>query len=79
MNYLREFFRSALVSFRQRPTLARLVILELTDDPLLSLRDLLRGCEKSVRKRHQGMFFSESQGVSLEVDFRWYGKSLTAC
>ena len=31
-------------------------------------RDLLRGCEKSVRKRHQGVFFSESQGVSLEVD-----------
>ena len=35
-DYLREFFRSALVSFRQRPTLARLVILELTDDPLLT-------------------------------------------
>jgi len=34
---------------------------------------LNRGCEKSVRKRHQGVFFSESQGVSLEVDFRWYG------
>jgi hypothetical protein len=41
-------------------------------------RDLLRGCEKSVRKRHQGVFFSESQGVSLEVDFRWYG-SLSDC
>ena len=36
---------------------------------------LNRGCEKSVRKRHQGVFFSESQWVSLEVDFRW----LTAC
>src|SRR5208337_2566828 len=36
---------------------------------------LKRGCEKSVRKRHQGVFSSESQGVSLEVDFRW---SLTA-
>ena len=36
-DYLQEFFRSALASFRQRPTLARLVILELTDDPLLSL------------------------------------------
>jgi hypothetical protein len=36
-------------------------------------RVLNRGCEKSVRKRHQGVFFSESQGVSLEVDFRWYG------
>src|SRR5208337_3826523 len=32
----------------------------------------------SVRKRHQGVFFSESQGVSLEVDFRWYG-SLSDC
>ena len=38
-------------------------------------RDLLRGCEKSVRKRHQGVFFSDYQGVSLEVDFRWYGVS----
>ena len=36
-DYLEAFFLSALASFRQRPRLARLVILELTDDPLLSL------------------------------------------
>ena len=36
-DYLQAFFRSALASFRQRPRLARLIILELTDDPLLSL------------------------------------------
>ena len=36
---------------------------------------LNRGCEKSVRKRHQGVFFPPSQGVSLKVDFRWYGSS----
>lgn len=36
-DYLRAFFRSALASVRQRPKLARLVILELTEDPLLSL------------------------------------------
>ncbi len=36
-DYLQAFFRSALASVRQRPKLARLVILELTEDPLLSL------------------------------------------
>lgn len=34
---LRAFMRSALSSFRQQPTLGRLVAHELTDDPLLSL------------------------------------------
>jgi len=36
-DYLRAFMRSALSSFRQQPTLGRLVAHELTDDPLLSL------------------------------------------
>jgi len=36
-DYLQTFFRSALASFRQRPKLGRLIILELTEDPLLSL------------------------------------------
>ena len=36
-DYLQAFFRSALASVRQRPKLARLVILELTEDPLLSV------------------------------------------
>ena len=35
-DYLRAFMRSALSSFRQQPTLGRLVAHELTDDPLLS-------------------------------------------
>jgi TetR/AcrR family transcriptional regulator, tetracycline repressor protein len=35
--YLRAFLRSALSSFRQNPGLGRLVVFELTDDPLLSL------------------------------------------
>ena len=35
--YLQAFIRSALSSFRQQPSLGRLVALELTDDPLLSL------------------------------------------
>jgi AcrR family transcriptional regulator len=36
-DYLQEFFRLALASFRKHPRLARLAILQLTDDPLLSL------------------------------------------
>jgi AcrR family transcriptional regulator len=36
-DYLQEFFRLGLASFRKHPRLARLVILQLTDDPLLSL------------------------------------------
>jgi AcrR family transcriptional regulator len=43
-DYLRGFFRSALISFRQRPRLARLVVLELNDDPLLSLMFAERMC-----------------------------------
>lgn len=43
-DYLQWFFRSALASFRQRPRLARLVVLELTDDPLLSLMFAERMC-----------------------------------
>jgi TetR/AcrR family tetracycline transcriptional repressor len=43
-DYLRGFFRSALISFHQRPRLARLVVLELTDDPLLSLMFAERMC-----------------------------------
>ena len=36
-DYLQAFIRSALSSFRQHPSPCRLVTLELTDDPLLSL------------------------------------------
>ncbi len=36
-DYLQEFFRLVLASFRKHPRLARLAILQLTDDPLLSL------------------------------------------
>jgi AcrR family transcriptional regulator len=43
-DYLQRFFRSALASFRQRRRLARLVVLELTDDPLLSLMFAERMC-----------------------------------
>ena len=43
-NYLEAFFRAALASFRQRPRLARLVVLELNDDPLLSLMFAERMC-----------------------------------
>ncbi len=35
-NYLRDFFRRAQAAFRQKPQLGRLVILHLSDDPLLS-------------------------------------------
>jgi AcrR family transcriptional regulator len=36
-DYLTDFFRCSLAFAGQRPRLARLVVLELTDDPLLSL------------------------------------------
>ena len=36
-DYLRAFLQSAVSSFRQQPSLGRLVAFELTDDPLLSL------------------------------------------
>ena len=57
-DYLREFFRSALASFRQRPTLARLVILELTDDPLLSLMFAER-------------MFATIAGLAAKADLVW--------
>ncbi len=43
-DYLEAFFRAALASFRQRPKMGRLVVLELTDDPLLSLMFAERMC-----------------------------------
>ena len=56
--YLREFFRSALAFFCQRPNLARLVILELTDDPLLSLVFAER-------------MFATIAGLAAKVDLIW--------
>jgi AcrR family transcriptional regulator len=35
-DYLRDFFRSALQTSRQQPALGRLIILRLTDDPIMS-------------------------------------------
>jgi len=35
-DYLRDFFRALLAAFRKQPQLGRLVILHLSDDPLLS-------------------------------------------
>ena len=43
-DYLREFFRSALASFRQRPTLARLVILGKCGHMARRVRPLMEKC-----------------------------------
>jgi AcrR family transcriptional regulator len=43
-DYLTDFFRSTMAFARQRPRLARLVALELTDNPLLSLVFAERMC-----------------------------------
>ena len=53
--YLREFFRSTLTKFRQKPELGRLVVGELANDPLLSpifADRVLTALELLTRKTH---------------------------